>query len=127
MRSLSPPIRYLYMFAGTVCVVTGVVGIVVPVLPTAPFILLAAACYARSSERLHQALLQHRYFGPMINDWQEHRAMAKKVKIKATLLIAVSFTLTIVFFISQTWLKLVLLTIALILLLFIYRIPVKKE
>lgn len=61
---------------------------VLPLLPTVPFILLAAFCFARSSERLHGWLVTHRRFGPMIRDWQEHGAIrpgAKKAAVASIL------------------------------------------
>lgn len=62
----SGPVRALLIVAGVVCLGLGVVGIVVPVLPTTPFLLLAAACFVRSSPRLHDWLLTHRRLGPYV-------------------------------------------------------------
>jgi uncharacterized membrane protein YbaN (DUF454 family) len=62
----------------------GLVGIVVPGLPTVPFVLLAAYAAARGSQRLHQWLLAHRQFGPMIRDWQEQGAVSRRAKWLAT-------------------------------------------
>lgn len=62
----------------------GFVGIVVPGLPTVPFVLLSAFAAARGSERLHRWLLSHRLFGPMIVDWQAHGAVSRRAKWLAT-------------------------------------------
>lgn len=62
----------------------GLVGIVVPGLPTVPFVLLAAFAAARGSARLHAWLLAHRQFGPMIHDWQRHGAVSRRAKRLAT-------------------------------------------
>ena len=62
----------------------GLVGIVVPGLPTVPFVLLSAYAAARGSERLHRRLLADRRFGPMIDDWQRHGAVARRAKWFAT-------------------------------------------
>ena len=64
--SPSSPIRALLVVAGVVCLGLGIVGIVVPVLPTTPFLLLAAACFVRSSPRMHDWLLTHRRLGPYV-------------------------------------------------------------
>ena len=66
----------------------GLVGIVLPGLPTVPFVLLSAYAAARGSERLHRWLLAHRTFGPMIVDWQAHGAVSRRAKRMATLAMA---------------------------------------
>ena len=63
----------------------GVIGVVVPGLPTTPFILLAAWAAARSSPRLHMWLLKHRLFGPMVRDWQHGGAVSRRAKWSATI------------------------------------------
>lgn len=74
-------LRILTAAGGTFSVGLGVAGAFLPVLPTTPFLLLAAWCYARSSPRLHQKLLQNRYFGPYIRKFQEEKALPPRVKI----------------------------------------------
>ncbi len=71
----SPSVRVALVLAGSGFVVVGLAGIFLPVLPTTPFLLLAAACYARASRRFYNALLNNRLFGPAILEWQQHRAM----------------------------------------------------
>ena len=66
----------------------GLVGIVVPGLPTVPFVLLSAYAAARGSQRLHRWLLSHRQFGPMIRDWQRHGAVSRRAKWFAVLTMA---------------------------------------
>jgi uncharacterized membrane protein YbaN (DUF454 family) len=66
----------------------GIVGIVVPGLPTVPFVLLSAFAAARGSERLHARLLAHRQFGPMIRDWQAHGAVSRRAKRLAVSMMA---------------------------------------
>lgn len=93
------PVRLLYAGMGTLFVLLGGLGVFLPVLPTTPFLLLAAACYARSSRRVYRWLLQHPHFGPLIGEWREHRSMPYRAKRKALLLIALSFGVSIVFFV----------------------------
>ena len=87
--------RIFLIIVGWVAVILGTIGIVLPILPTTPFLLLAAWCFARSSERFHQWLLGNRLFGPMIRDWQEHRSIAPATKRWALLVVIVSFSLSI--------------------------------
>ena len=73
-------VRWLWRAFGIACVGIGAAGTVVPLLPTTPFLLLAAWAFARGSERWRQWLLQHPRFGPMIHAWQSQRAIPRKVK-----------------------------------------------
>jgi uncharacterized membrane protein YbaN (DUF454 family) len=57
------------------------VGVVLPLLPTTPFVLLAAACFARSSETMHRWILEHGMFGPMVRDWHDRRCVSCRVKL----------------------------------------------
>jgi hypothetical protein len=77
--------RTLLIIAGFLSLGFGVAGIFLPLLPTTPFILLAAFCFSRSSERLHQWLLQHPRLGSLISDWEKNGVIQLKVKIIATL------------------------------------------
>lgn len=73
----------MYRFLGYFFVALGGIGVVLPLLPTTPFILVAAGCFARSSPRCHQWLLDNRIFGPMIIDWQQHQCISRKTKLIA--------------------------------------------
>jgi uncharacterized membrane protein YbaN (DUF454 family) len=77
--------RPALLLIGLVCTVVAAVGVVVPLLPTTPFLLLAAACFARSSARLHGWLLGHRLFGPSLRDWERWGAIRRRVKVLASL------------------------------------------
>ncbi|NTV88075.1 MAG: DUF454 domain-containing protein, partial [Burkholderiaceae bacterium] len=98
-------------------------GIFLPVLPTTPFLLLAAACYARASRRIYRWLLQHRRFGPLIREWREHRSMPYRAKRIALLLIALSFGVSIVFFVPGWPARLGMAVGGLLLAAWIARIP----
>ncbi len=90
-------IRSLWLVAGFVSLGLGSAGIFLPLLPTVPFLLLAAFCFARGSERVHAWLLSHRVFGPPINDWQERGAIGTRAKWAATVSIIAAFALSIIF------------------------------
>ena len=88
--------RYLYAGLGLICVALAIVGIALPLLPTVPFLLLAAFFFANSSERLHNWILAHKIFGPMIQDWNDNRAIRPNAKKAATLSIAAVFSLSLI-------------------------------
>jgi uncharacterized membrane protein YbaN (DUF454 family) len=73
----------VYLIAGAVCIALGLIGILLPVLPTTPFILLASWCFSRSSRRLESALLRSRLLGPFLRDWRQHRAIRRRVRYLA--------------------------------------------
>lgn len=94
-RVLGAPLRWLLWAAGSLSLVLGLIGVVLPGLPTTPFILLAAACYAKASPRLHAYLLNHRLTGPLLRDWETHRSLTRRTKTIAvvSMLVMVSFSI----------------------------------
>jgi hypothetical protein len=80
--------RSLWLLIGLASLALGIAGVVLPLLPTTPFVLLAAYCFARSSPRLHDWLLGHRLFGPLIANWQRHRDISPRAKLLALLSMA---------------------------------------
>lgn len=87
--------QYIWAILGLICVGLAMVGIVLPLLPTVPFLRLAAFFFARSSSRLHNWLITHRSFGPLIVDWQSSGAIRPGAKKAATVSIAAVFGLSI--------------------------------
>jgi uncharacterized protein len=108
---------------GIVFLLLGLFGLFLPVLPTTPFLLLAAACFARSSRRIFNWLLNHPRFGPLIREWREYRAMPYRAKGTALVLIALSFTISITFFVPGWLAKLAMGVGGLVLMAWIARIP----
>lgn len=82
--------RAIWFVVAVASLVLGAVGVVVPVLPTTPFLLLAAYAATRSSTRLHTWLVEHRLFGPVITDWQANRTVSRRAKVTATVTMAAS-------------------------------------
>jgi uncharacterized membrane protein YbaN (DUF454 family) len=119
----SPLVRWMLLGAGTVCVALGLVGLFLPVLPTTPFMLLAAACYARASKRFYYWLLSNRTFGPMIYEWRKHRSIPYRTKLGAIGLMLATLAISIVFFVEPPWLKAVLAAMGLALAAWMYRLP----
>ena len=75
--------KLIYNIIGTVSLAFAFIGVVLPIIPTTPFVLLSAACYYRGSKRLHSWLSHNEIFGPIIRDFEEHGGMRKATKIKA--------------------------------------------
>lgn len=88
--------RILWAVLGLMSVGLGLIGVFLPLLPTVPFMLLAAFCFARSSERLHQWLITHKTFGPPIIDWQERGAISPKAKRYATISVVMVFGISLI-------------------------------
>ena len=86
--------RRVFVIAGTLALVLGVVGIILPVLPTTPFLLLAAICYMRGSQRLYNALLRNRFVGNYVSNYLEGRGMSLTNKIWTITLILVAILCT---------------------------------
>lgn len=83
-------VRPLWMAAGALSFLVGFVGIFLPLLPTTPFVLLAAYCFSRGSERWERWLLQHERWGPMVRDWRANRAVPLRAKQLATVMMTAS-------------------------------------
>ncbi|HFC6389623.1 MULTISPECIES: YbaN family protein [Neisseria] len=83
-------IRYLLIACGGISLLLGIIGIFLPLLPTTPFVLLSAACWAKASPRFHRWLHRHRYFGPMVHNWEQNGAVPRKAKIFAISMMAAS-------------------------------------
>lgn len=118
--------RIILLIIGWLAIVLGTLGIVLPLLPTTPFILLAAWCFARSSPRFHHWLLYRSWFGNYIQHWQRHRALPPGVKPRAMLLIVCTFALSI-WLVHHFWLRIMLLGMLAALLLFMWRMPVVEQ
>ncbi len=86
--------RSLWLLLGLTSTGFGIAGTVLPLVPTTPFLLLAAFAFARSSPRLHRWLLDHRHFGRLIRNWQQHRSIDRRVKVTALFLMAAMLVLT---------------------------------
>lgn len=119
----SPVVRALFFLAGIVALGFGVAGIFLPVLPTTPLVLLAAACFARSYRPFHEWLVAHRVFGPLVREWHEHRSIPYRTKLFAICMMAGALTASIVFFVDPPWLKAALAVSGVALGAWMYRLP----
>ncbi|HOW31418.1 MAG TPA: YbaN family protein [Bacteroidales bacterium] len=104
--------KALLIIAGCVSLGLGLIGILVPLLPTTPFLLLAAACFLRSSDRLYNWLLQHRLFGKYLRSYYQHKAIPLKIKYLAIGMIWISIGSSVVFLVDFWLARIILLIIA---------------
>lgn len=121
------PLRWLLLGLGWLFVGLGVVGAILPVLPTTPFLLLAAACFARSSERFYTWLLDNRIFGPLIRDWRAHGAMPRNAKRVAIAAIAIFIGSSTFFVVENPWGRAALLATGVGLVTFLLRVPNRED
>ncbi|ELY4004151.1 DUF454 family protein [Cronobacter dublinensis] len=118
--------RTILLILGWLAVVLATLGVVLPLLPTTPFLLLAAWCFARSSPRFHHWLLYRSWFGGYLRHWQQYRAMPPGAKPRAILVILATFAISL-WMLKIFWVRVLLLVILSGLLIFMWRIPVVDE
>jgi uncharacterized membrane protein YbaN (DUF454 family) len=104
--------RRLLIVAGTMATAIGIIGIFVPILPTTPFLLLAAACYLRSSQKFYYWLLNNRFIGAYVRNYLQGRGMPRKIKVFTILLLWATITCSIVFAVQSLIIRIILLVIA---------------
>ncbi len=114
--------KYLLLVSGLLCLALGIIGAVLPILPTTPFLILALACFANSSPRFHQMLLNNRWFGAALQQWEESRSISRASKIKAMLMVVLTFSVSIGVLNGKLPLQLMLLTLGCVLLVFMWRL-----
>jgi uncharacterized membrane protein YbaN (DUF454 family) len=117
-------LRGLLTTAGLLCTALAVLGIFLPVLPTVPFLLLAAACFARSSERFHGWLLDHPHLGPMIHGYLDGQGIPLRAKAIAIGLLWITIPVSVLFFVALLWVKVLLILIGLCVTVYLLRLPV---
>lgn len=119
----SRAVRAALWVAGTVCVALGILGVFLPVLPATPFMLLAAACYARASPRFYNWLLNNRTFGPTIREWRRYRSIPWRTKWFAITLMSVTLAASIVFAVEDRYVQVGLAVLGVLLAVWMARIP----
>ena len=104
--------KYLLIILGSICLALGVIGIFLPLLPTTPFLLLSAALYFRSSEKLYQWLIRQKYLGTYIRNFREHRAIPLRAKIISISMIWITLTYCTITVSDSIWIKFLFITLA---------------
>jgi uncharacterized protein len=118
--------RLLLISVGLLATVLAIVGIFLPLLPTVPLLLLAAACFGRSSARLQCWLLGHPRLGPLVNDYLHGESIPRQAKIKAVALLWLSIVLSALFLAEGLWLRLLLVVIGAGVTVYLLRLPTRQ-
>jgi len=123
LKPVNPVLRWTLLVSGFLAMALGVVGIFLPILPTVPFLLLALACFGRSSERFYNWLLDHAHFGPIIRPYLNGQGMPRASKVKAIALVWVSISFSAFYFVETNWVRWLLVFIACGVTLYLLKLP----
>ena len=118
--------KYLLILCGLLSIALGIIGAVLPILPTTPFLILALACFANSSPRFHKMLLNNRWFGSALQQWEEDSTITRASKFKAMVLVVLTFSISIGILHGRLQLQLGLLVLGSVLLAFMWRLKEVK-
>lgn len=119
-------VKYLLIAIGSISVFLGILGIILPIVPTTPFLLLAAICYSHSSERFYIWLLTNRFFGSYIRDWRENKGLTIATKIWIIFVLVTTMGISAIFFVPLLPVKIGLAVIGTIITLYILSLPTKR-
>ena len=119
--------HYLLIGLGWIFILLAIIGAVLPLLPTTPFLILALGCFAESSPRFHRMLLENKWFGPPLAQWEQNKTIRRKIKHKVILLIIATFSISIAVLSGRIELQLMLVCFCLILLGFVWRLKESEE
>ena len=123
----NPIIKALWVIAGSVFVVLGAFGVILPGLPTTPFLILAAACYIRSSQRLYDWLIANKTFGPYLRDYREGKGIPKRAKKIALVMMTIFVGYAVLFALDDLFVRSVVLILGMIGFFYVaYRVPSAK-
>ena len=106
--------KLLLVSLGTLSLIIGVIGIFIPLLPTTPFLLLAAACYIRGSKKFYNWLIKNRWLGEYIKNYQEGRGVPFNVKIITIIVLWLTIIISTIVFLSNSIIKIILFIIAIV-------------
>jgi uncharacterized membrane protein YbaN (DUF454 family) len=118
--------KHLYNILGMVAVSVGAIGIVIPVLPTTPFILLAAGCFAKGSPRLHTWLSETKYFGSFIRNYRDKTGVPVKDKAVALMFLWTVLTISVVVMSKVFWMDLLLVAVGIAVTVHILMLKTRK-
>lgn len=119
----SPTKRRIYVVLGHFALFIGLLNFIIPVIPTSPFIILAAYCYARGSRRFLVWLLTNHWLGRPIRNWYLHGIIPRKTKITIIFLLMLMVGISVIFIIPVTWLRVLMAVVMLAVILYIIRVP----
>ena len=116
-------VRVLFFVAGSILLALGAIGVALPVLPTTPFLLLALACYCRSSERMTYWMLNNKYFGNYIRNYKEGKGIPLKTKLFAITILWITLVYSAIFIIPILIAQVILFGVAVAVTLHLIRLP----
>lgn len=116
-------VRMLLWTLGSLALLLGVVGVFLPGLPTTPFVLVAAACYARASEPFYRWLIANPTFGPLIIEWRRHHSIPFRIKVIAIVLMSLTISASIWTLSAIPWLQVMLAGIGTVTAIWLWRVP----
>lgn len=128
-RKVAPPpgaLKWVLLAGGLLALGTGVVGLFLPIVPSLPFLIVAAACFARSSHRFHDMLLANKHVGPTLREWEEHRRLPAKTKYFGIAFLVIGLGTSIVLFVEPLWLQVTFAVIGAVIAIGMCFIPVRK-
>jgi uncharacterized membrane protein YbaN (DUF454 family) len=121
-------LKALLLCAGTISLAVGAIGIFLPILPTTPFLLVAAACYLRSSERMYKWLLGNRWFGEYIKNYREGKGISMKAKLFTTIFLWAAILYSTLFVVDEILIaQIALLAVAVGVSVHLFRLPTFKK
>lgn len=119
----SKSLRLLLILIGVASVALAILGMFLPLLPTVPLLLLAAACFARSSEKFHNWLLEHPQLGPIVRDFLGGQGIPLRAKVSAIAMTWASISISVLFLLTVLWVKVLLIGIGLCVSIYLLRLP----
>lgn len=130
MRRAPSPFKQLFRIfltgLGFLCVLLGFIGAFLPLVPSTPFLIVAAWCFSRSNPRLHRHLRQHRLFGAALRDWHAGRGLSAGAKVAAVTSITLTFALSIGFVVERPLVRMLLALLAFGLITYLLRQPTSR-
>jgi len=124
----NPVLKAFWIIAGTIFVVLGAFGVILPGLPTTPFLILAAACYIRSSQRLYDWLIANKTFGPYLKDYREGKGIPKRAKKIALIMMTIFVGYAVIFALDDLTIRIAVLALGMFGFYYVaYKVPSAKE
>jgi uncharacterized membrane protein YbaN (DUF454 family) len=119
--------KWCLIAAGLLCTALAILGIFLPLLPTVPLLLLAAACFARSSEPFYRWLLEHRHLGPLLQPWLDGAGIPRRARARAIAIVWITIPASALLLVTHPWLRLLMFAVALFVTLYLLRLPTREE
>ena len=111
--------KWCILVIGHLSLLLGLIALLLPIVPTSPFLVVAAACYARTSPRFRKLLIENRHVGPAILEWEQNRCLELKHKVLFILILAVAFSSSAFLFMETQLAKLIMLSVGLLAIIYV--------